>query len=206
MLNVEYHIALRTKDELEQETLKCWYKTVREAAPSGVIATTQTTDQNGNPASVSLLHRSIKGEHTYLIPLTRDLTDKEADRIVAAFCKASDVDFEIETSSTKMLVSQGEGIVLDQNHYLELCMGIAKRKHEDWVRERLDAGWRYGSEFDTDEKTHPLLVAWDRLPDRYRVPDMDTPQKVVDSLDGAGYAVIAKDDLSRISALIRALT
>lgn len=206
MLNVERHITLRTKDELEQDVVKCWFKAVRDAAPSGTVMTIQTTDPEGNPASVCLLHRKIKDENTYLVPLVRDLTDKEAEKIVASFCKVSDVDFEIETSSANMVTSQEEGIPLDKNHYLELCMGIAKRKHEDWVRERLDAGWRYGTDFNTSAKTHPLLVSWERLPDRYRVPDLDTPQMVVDSLEGAGYAVIAKQDLDRISSLLRALT
>lgn len=44
--------------------------------------------------------------------------------------------------------------------------------HENWMREKLDAGWTYGETKDPEAKTHPCLVPYDELPDAQRVKDI----------------------------------
>lgn len=36
--------------------------------------------------------------------------------------------------------------------------------HENWMKEKLEAGWVYGETKDPEAKTHPCLVAFDQLP------------------------------------------
>jgi hypothetical protein len=80
-----------------------------------------------------------------------------------------------------------------QQELLTLATEIAKQRHLAWMRERQDAGWRYGTKVSANDKTHPLLRPWDQLPERYRKPDLAAPQKVFDLLRDLGMAVMDRD-------------
>ena len=82
--------------------------------------------------------------------------------------------------------------------HLALCTALAKQRHTDWVRERTDAGWRYGVTFDQTEKTAPLLRPWEQLPDQYRRPDLNLPQTLITGLNDQGYVVISRADLDQL--------
>ena len=43
--------------------------------------------------------------------------------------------------------------------------------HENWMREKLAAGWQYGEEKNVEEKTHPCLVDYDELSAEQRAKD-----------------------------------
>jgi hypothetical protein len=75
---------------------------------------------------------------------------------------------------------------------------MAKSRHEQWMRDKLEGGWRYGVKFNTNEKTHPLLRPWEQLPDKFRQPDLDSPQALLDLMQAKGFAIIAKDELDRL--------
>ncbi len=95
-------------------------------------------------------------------------------------------------------------ISLDRDRYLELCAALAKRRHAQWLDDRERAGWRYGPTLSLRDRTHPLMRPWEALPDRHRRPDLDAPQTVVDLLRDQGYTVVAKEDLDRLLAALRA--
>jgi hypothetical protein len=206
-LDVDRYITLNVKKELDKNIVKKWFKCVGTYSPSGIIRTINIVDNKGKPTSVSLVHRiKIEGEHCYLIPLTRDLSSHEVEKIVKEFAEDEpDLDFDIETNEIKLLAKDCAAISLDTAKHIALCNALAKTKHEDWVRERTNAGWRYGVTFDVDEKTHPLIRPWDQLPDRYKEPDMDWPQKLVSLLNDQGYAVIQKDELERLLNMLRGI-
>ncbi|MEZ5997827.1 MAG: RyR domain-containing protein [Hyphomonas sp.] len=46
-----------------------------------------------------------------------------------------------------------------------------RAQHEQWMEQKLRDGWRYGAVKDASLKTHPLLVAWDALPEWERRKD-----------------------------------
>lgn len=198
------YIALITTEPLDRPALRCWLHCVRETAPPGTPTTVPTVDNEGYPRVVSLIHQETDDRHRYLVALTRDLAEAETKRIVDAFAAENpELDFDIQTSQTS-LDPTGNMVAVERDHYLELCAALAKRRHEAWVRERTDAGWRYGTTFSAKNKTHPLLRPWTELPDRYRKPDLDTPQTVLDLLRDQGYAIVSKDDLERVAAILRA--
>lgn len=37
-------------------------------------------------------------------------------------------------------------------------------QHEQWAKDKIDAGWTYGEVKDAEKKTHPSLVPFERLP------------------------------------------
>lgn len=198
-LAIERYLKLITAKPLDKSTIKAWYQCVKDHAPSGIIRTITTKDDEGSSKTVSLVHQEGK-RHCYVIPLTRDLSNNEIDEIIQGFSglETDLSDFDVETNETRLMADDKPPISMDAAKHLQLCTALAKHKHEEWVRERTDAGWRYGTKFDPDEKTHPLLRPWDQIPDRFRQPDMDWPQKLVHMLNDQGYAVISKDDLKRL--------
>jgi hypothetical protein len=46
-----------------------------------------------------------------------------------------------------------------------------EQQHETWCKAKLDDGWSYGEIKDADNKTHPCLVPYDKLPPEQRRKD-----------------------------------
>ena len=202
-LDINRYIKLITSRELSDGDTKVWYHCVVRNAPSGVTNSVATVDDEGHQRDVRMVHRKTDAGHEYLVPLSRDLGVKEINKIVEAFADLLPKrDFDIETHETKLHADDYSEIPLDAAKHVALCTALSKHRHEDWVRERTDAGWRYGVKHDAKAKTHPLLMPWDRLPDRYRKPDMDWPQKLISMLNDYGYAILHKEELDRLLAML----
>jgi len=203
-VSIPRYIKLSVAAPLDKGTARSWLACVRANAPSGTVATVQIVDPGGASRAVAMVHRESEDRHAYLIPLTRDLSDEETRVIVEAFAtEHPDLDFDVETNETVLVPRDRQAIQLDADRHLALCMALAKQRHEDWVRERTDAGWRYGPTFSLRDRTHPLLRPWDQIPDRYRAPDLTWPQKLVDLLNDQGYAILSKEDLERLIGALR---
>lgn len=43
--------------------------------------------------------------------------------------------------------------------------------HESWMKEKLDAGWKFGPVKDPEKKEHPCLVPYDQLPKEQQMKD-----------------------------------
>ncbi len=43
--------------------------------------------------------------------------------------------------------------------------------HENWLKEKTEAGWSYGETKDPDKKKHPCFVPYENLPAEQRVKD-----------------------------------
>lgn len=202
MMVVPRYIALRTSKPISAEHLKCWFRTVTEKAPSGVTYTLPSTDEHGMPQSVALIHRKNDGMHEYVVPLVRDLSDLEAEVIAVAFMGYGlGFDFDILTSAERLdIVTPDNHIGISQERFLQLGLSLAKCRHEDWVRDRTSAGWRYGTTVNNAAKTHPLLLPWDQVPDQARSPDLHSPQMVVNLLTDAGWAIVPKAELDKLNA------
>ncbi len=194
------YIALIVKEDPDIELAKSWYQCVKSRAPHGVIDTVEASDDQGSKQA-AMVKRKEDDTYFLMIPLTRDLLEDEASRIIATFtADHPDTDFDIEAT----VVKTGENgapppsINIDQERYIELCTSLSKKQHEDWVRSRTAEGWRYGPQLNMIEKTHPLLRTWDQLPDRYQTIDLEQPQRLIDLLTQHGYAVVSKDDLNEL--------
>ena len=204
-VNISRYIMLKTADALPKEIIHCWFHAAKSFLPNGVLTTIQTTDEQGSLRSVSLVHREVGGEHEYLLPLTRDLTDKEAEPVVDHFASENpDLDFEIEVSSAQTgLLGQSSSVKVDDGKYLELCTSWAKKQHEIWLKDRTDGGWSYGPVMSLKNKTHPLVRPWHELPDQFKKIDTAQPQNLLDLLNDQGYAVISKQELEGLMRLMR---
>lgn len=43
--------------------------------------------------------------------------------------------------------------------------------HENWLKEKTEAGWRYGEVKDPEKKEHPCFMPYDNLPEHQKVKD-----------------------------------
>lgn len=202
--NISRYIMLKTNEPLDKATMRAWFNCAKEQLPSGVIASVQTTDEQGALRSATMVHREA-GEHEYLIPLSRDLLDTEVQPIIDRLSgEFPDLDFDMEVSSAQAgLLTEPEKIEVADNKYTDLCTAWAKKQHETWLHDREEAGWRYGATMSLKNKTHPLLRPWHELPDQFRKIDTDQPQALLDLLNDQGYAVIAKAELDGIMRLLK---
>lgn len=206
-LDVDNMIALCTAETVDADVVRLFYRTVRSFAPSGVLMTLAGND-NGVPKRVSLVHREVEGSHAYVVPLTRALTTNEVQVVVDAFAaEVPDLDFDIEASTAEMdtttPVEPAPTVDVDAERYHELCVAWARRQHDAWVSERQAGGWRYGTQMSMGDKTHPLLVPFDQLPDTFKKVDTEQPQMLLDLLNAQGFAVITKEELQGFLSLMR---
>jgi hypothetical protein len=196
-LNIPRFIQVSTTKPLARPGQ--WYHCVQQHAPSGVVLGLPTQNDQGVPTTIQLVHRVCDKRHCYLVPVSRDLGAGEVEAIVRAFAVLlPKLDFDVETNDTKLIAQEYGEIPLDAAQHAALCMALAKQQHEDWLRERSDAGWRYGATFDAKAKTHPLLRPWDQVPDRFKKPNPALPQTVLNLLSSHGYAVLPRDALDRL--------
>jgi hypothetical protein len=192
-------IKLLADEALNPPVIRAWFNCVSATAPSGVVNSISVQDDDHTRHVVRLVHQTLEHAHAYLIPLTRDLRSSEIDEIVYQFAvEQPALDFDVETNQTRLRAKDDDAIPLDAAKHLALCVALAKQDHESWLHERTNAGWHYGLEFDVEAKTHPLIRPWDQLPERYKVPDLNWPQKLVSMLNDNGYVVLAREELETL--------
>ena len=63
---------------------------------------------------------------------------------------------------------------------------IAENVHEAWAQERLRQGWRYGSLYDRENKTHPSVLSSGELTEQEKEVDRETSRQVIRSMSRLG--------------------
>ena len=203
-INISCFIKLITKEALDEEVMKKWYRCVAKYTPTGVVLAAQATTAKGMLKNCSLIHREFDNKNEYVVPLSRDLGDSEAEPVVEAFVDLyPDLDFNVEVSSAQVDVYKPKTAEIMDDKFTQLCSSWAKRQHDTWMKERLESGWRFGATINLRDKTHPLLKPWHELPDKFKQIDTTQPQSLLDLLNDQGYAVISKTELEAILRLIK---
>ncbi len=52
------------------------------------------------------------------------------------------------------------------DHLIMMAKDFAEHFHDSWAMARIDNGWTCGSAYDEDEKKHPNLKQFNKLPER----------------------------------------
>ncbi|MBT4863656.1 MAG: Ryanodine receptor Ryr [Planctomycetaceae bacterium] len=71
---------------------------------------------------------------------------------------------------------------------------LAKNTHEVWARQRMAEGWRFGSQRDDKELTHPGLVAYEDLSESEQDYDRNTAIETIKLILALGYRVVPAND------------
>jgi RyR domain len=72
---------------------------------------------------------------------------------------------------------------------LDLTELLAENTHENWARERMAEGWRYGPRRDDAKKEHPSLVPYERLPESEKEYDRRTAMETIKTILALGYRI-----------------
>jgi hypothetical protein len=196
MTEIPLFIRLKTSEPLVKEEALAWYHCVKNNLPDGVLSSVQTTNPQGNPDVVFMVHKETRsGTHYYEIPLTRDLTQKETEVIEEAYPKG-----EIETSSEEVKAARqgpADAVVMEEDDYNNLCETLAKHQHQRWYDARAKSGWSFGLLVNEKSKQHPLMRPWEQLPEQYRKVDYELPHLFMNMLVEQGYVVVSRDELNK---------
>lgn len=190
---MEHSITLIVDNELTPQQARQWYRSVEDSVSSGL-----TTSIQVDTKAVQMVKAKDKESVRYSIPLTRDLTNDEINKVIACFAHCCDLEFKVRGTTTSLDVEVDTDVVVDHEPMLNLCTKWAKQKHDEWRRAKEDAGWRYGPMVSKANQTHPLLRAWEELPEEHREVDTTQAQELLDLLRDSGYVLIRNDDLNRL--------
>ena len=72
---------------------------------------------------------------------------------------------------------------------LELTELLAKNAHENWARQRMDDGWKYGPKRDDVRKEHPSLVPYEELSESEKQYDRRTAMETLKTILSLGYRI-----------------
>jgi ryanodine receptor 2 len=72
---------------------------------------------------------------------------------------------------------------------LDLTEKLARNTHEVWAQERIAQGWVFGPERNDSLKQHPLLVAYEALPESEKTYDRNTSMETLKAITALGYYI-----------------
>jgi hypothetical protein len=97
-------------------------------------------------------------EHIYDFRLNRGVTEEEAEVILGLITDWTDKDFIMEITTSKNYdLPEGETEI-----------DLTAMKHNRWMSEKVDNGWRYGLQFNEEDKTDPRLQPYQQLTDKLK--------------------------------------
>lgn len=196
------YIRLVVDEELDKNHTRAWYETVSDYGPKNIHNPIQLTGPDGSPTHTKLIKSKVAGgKYWYDYPLSRDLTEDEAQMIVDAWNDIFDNEYNIETSQPLVYTEYNERIIepnIKNDDWEAICEQYAKELHNRWYEDKVDQGWRYGMQFNEQEKVHPLLRPWNDLPEDYRTADYESPSKLLEIMDRFGYSVVNKNTFRKL--------
>ena len=75
---------------------------------------------------------------------------------------------------------------------IELIELLAENSHENWARQRMAEGWRYGPVRDDVRKTHPCLVSYAELPESEKEYDRLTAMETIRVVIKLGFRIVVE--------------
>jgi hypothetical protein len=195
-MQFQHFIQLTVDDKLESPIIKKFFNAVSVYGPKNIIGSYQTVAKKGEKV-IRLLHKKINGKHLYLIPLNRDLLNKETKIIVQQWDSEFKKDFDIETSAVDLNTMKRDhdtAVLLKDYDMEEFAEKVAIAMHNRWYHKKSEEGWRYGAKFDQRGKVNPMMKPWNELAEEYKNVDPNLPEMFLQLLGKEGYTVMKTVD------------
>lgn len=164
----QHHIKLICPEKIEKSEAQKFINVVRRTGPDNIIKPVDVYDAVGETKTISLRGVKKGDSYWYVIPLSRNLTEGEAEKIVMVWAQHFEGDFILETSTpyTGREPEECADCVEEQtDHY---GSSDIKEFHQLWLTSLTESGWRYGVKYSKDDKTHPLLMPWEQIPRTFK--------------------------------------
>lgn len=146
MLN-NTHITLITDHKLSNALLDKWVSIVSQLSTQNTIK------------DKKIFIKHIDNKYQYIIKLVDHLSKYDISFITAAWEHYYQKSFEINASDQYSLDDEELNVLLEK---------ISKFLHNRWIDDSVSEGWRWGTTYNSKQKTHPALRNWDALPTEYR--------------------------------------
>ncbi len=75
----------------------------------------------------------------------------------------------------------------------EILETLACNVHNQWMKGRLEAGWKLGSKRDDEKKEHPSLIPYEELPETEKEYDRQTVLTTINGLLENGFEIRKKN-------------
>jgi hypothetical protein len=79
--------------------------------------------------------------------------------------------------------------IILSNELTELMEFLAKNTHENWSKERLHQGWRWGPERNDTKKEHPCLTPYEKLPESEKEHDRIAAMELLKTIILLGFSI-----------------
>ena len=113
---IPFDITLKVPDEIDRKDVLRFVSTVKKHAPSGILAPYNRTFKSGERADIYVVQSVTDDTYLYQVPLKRNLESSEAKKIVDAWAKMYEDDFDIEATSALIPI---EDLINFEPHYLK---------------------------------------------------------------------------------------
>ena len=150
--NFKYHIRLKMASELEKSDVSGIITVLKKA----VVNIFQPLEDG--TAVIYHMGDEAMYEHIYDFRLNRGVSEEEAEVILGLITDWTDKDFIMEiTTSENYDLPEGETEV-----------DLTAMKHNRWMTEKVDNGWRYGLQYNKEDMTDPRLQPYNQLTDKLK--------------------------------------
>ena len=166
---IPFDITLKVPDDIDRKDVLRFVSTVKKHAPSGILAPYNRTFKSGERADIYVVQSITDDTYLYQVPLKRNLESSEAKKIVDAWAKVYEDDFDIEATSALIPIEDlinFDEVDVDDDYEQYLIDETVSTKHNRWVSKQIAEGWRYGMEYNEGDKVHPFLRPWEQLSQR----------------------------------------
>ena len=153
--NFKHHIRLKMSKELEKTDISGVIKVLKKA----IVNIFQPLEDG--TAVIYHMGDDAINPHIYDFRLNRGVTEAEAEVILELITEWTNNDFIMEITTSENYDIPGDDTEID----------LSSLKHNRWIDEKLNNGWRYGLEFNKEEKTDPRLQPYHQLTNKLKNTD-----------------------------------
>lgn len=162
----QHHLKLITPEKISRDDAKLFVSIIKQTGPDHILKPVEVYDDVGETVSKFYMVKRQEDTSVVIVPLMRDLTEKEAEKIIIVWNLRFDGDYILETSTPYTgAIHQHEEPIEDDDPYLNNDL---KEFHFKWTQSLSESGWRYGNKYSRVDKVHPMLLPWEQLPRNYK--------------------------------------
>lgn len=163
----QHHLKLVLDEPLTRKQSRLFVKIVHQAGPDHILKPVEVYDDVGETVTRHYITNQEDDKYQVLVPLMRNLTEKEVEKIIIVWNLRYDGDYVLESSTPYTgQIHQDDGITEDApDIYINQDL---KEFHFNWTQSLIESGWRYGNKYDRGDKVHPMLLPWEQLPRSYQ--------------------------------------